>query len=166
LGGSASLDLEDSSGKLIDTIRLCSFYPDVLQPNETALMVKQTSLEDYTGNGDISVIPHFSAKQAKIDCVRLPVSEEELKTDTYNKVSMMGRVQNSTPAAQKLVYVVANLYDKDNKALGQLFTILSNELQPTEKIGFELTALSLPDSLTVDSVARYETFAFPMQYQF
>ena len=135
-------------------------------PGETALIVEQTTLDEDPGNGELKVVPHYEAKKATVECIRLSVSEEELKDDQYGGLKMTGRVENNTSETQKLVYIVANLYDANDRAIGQLFTILTNELKAGEKIGFELSSLSAPDSLTKDSVARFEVFAFPFQYQF
>ena len=65
-----------------------------------------------------------------------------------------------------MVYVVAFLYDADQKCIGQMFTILMDELAVGDKVGFEMSDMSLPDSITVDSVADVVYYAYPMQLQF
>lgn len=162
----SSMDIENAEGKLIKTLGMCSVYPQVIAAGETALIVEQTTLDSDPGDGELKVIAHYEAKKAKVDCIRLTVSEEELTEDQFFGLKMKGRVENNTTEAQKLVYVVANLYDANDRAIGQLTTILTNELKSGEKVGFELSTLSAPDSLTKDSVARFEVFAFPFQYQF
>lgn len=164
--GNASVDIENADGKLLKTLSLVSVYPDVLKPNETALLVEDTTLDEDPGVKELTVIPHLEIKRAKIDCIRYPVSDESFSTDTFGDVQMIGRVENNTTETKSLVYVVVNLYDADHHGIGQLFTILTNDLNPGEKIGFTLSTLSSPESLTIESIASYEVFAFPLQFQF
>lgn len=163
---SSSADLENSEGKLVKTMPLLSIYPTVLQPDETALLVEQTMLDDDPGVEELNVIPHLEIAKAKVECIRYNVSDLSLENEQYGSIKMLGRVENNTDKVESMVYVVANLYDTNHKGIGQLFTILTNDLKPGEKIGFTLSCLSAPDSLTVESVASYEVFAFPLQYQF
>lgn len=162
----ASLDAENAEGKLIKTMSYISPYPEVLNPGETALIVENTTLDSNPGVDELTIIPHLNIKKAKVDCIRYAVSEESLANASFGGVEMMGRVENTTSEAESMVYIVANLYDAEHHGIGQLFTILTNDLNPGEKIGFTLTTLSAPDSLTADSVASYEVFAFPIQFQF
>ncbi len=163
---SSSVDLEDADGKLVDTKTYISAYPEVLLPGETAVLEEDTTLDSDPGVSELKVIPHLDIVKAKVECIRYTVSETSLSTDKYGELKMTGRVENNTAEAESMVYVVANLYDAEHHAIGQLFTILTNELKPGEKVGFSLSCLSAPDSLTEDSVASYEVFSFPVQFQF
>lgn len=161
----SSIDVEDADGKLVKTESLVSVYPTVLLPGETAVLSEETTLEEEP-SGELTVIPHWKNKKAKVDTIRYQVTEEEFKEEKYSGIKMIGRVENTSSEAESMVYIVANLFDENHHAIGQLFTILTNELQPGEKVGFELSALTMPDSVTLDSIASYEVFAFPLQYQF
>ena len=163
---SSSLDAENAEGKLVETMTYVSGYPVVLNPGETTLIVEETTLDSNPGVDTLTIIPHLSISEATVECIRFEVTEESLSEGTYGGIEMMGRVKNTSEKVENMVYVVANLFDADHHGIGQLFTILSNDLNPDEKIGFTLTALSSPDSLTLDSIASYELFAFPLQFQF
>lgn len=163
---SSSADLENNEGKLVKTLSLLSAYPTVLLPGETALLVEDTTLDNDPGVEELNVIPHLDIAKAKVECIRYNISNLSLENEQYGGIKMLGRVENNTTEVGSMVYVVANLYDANHNGIGQLFTILTNDLNPGEKIGFTLTCLSAPDSLTVENVASYEVFAFPLQFQF
>lgn len=163
---SSSADIEDADGKLVKTLSYLSGYPQVLMPSETALLVEETTLDSNPGVDELTVIPHLDIEKAKVDCVRYSITDESLANEQYGGIKMLGRVENTTTEAKGLIYIVANLYDADHHGIGQMFTILTNELKPGEKIGFSMSTFSSPDSLTAESVASYEVFAFPSQFQF
>lgn len=164
---SSSADLETPDGKLVKTLSYVSPYPELLNPGETGLFVENTMLDADPGVNELTVIPHLDIEKAKVDCIRYATSEEELQTDSlFDSLKMIGRVENTGSDAENMIYVVANLYDANHHGIGQLFTIISDELKPGEKIGFSLNCLSAPDTLTEESVASYEVFAFPLQFQF
>ena len=112
------------------------------------------------------MLPHVQAKKATVECIRFETSEEELFTDKYSGVKLKGRVKNTSEEAQSFVYIIANMYDAEHHAIGQLMDILTSDLAAGDKVGFELSELAMPDSITVESIASFEVFAFPIQYQF
>jgi hypothetical protein len=79
---------------------------------------------------------------------------------------MVGRVENTSQDDCDMVYIVAILFDANGQPVGTLMTILSDTLKAGDKVGFELSTLSLPDDVTLDTVANYEVFAYPYQLQF
>lgn len=162
---SATFDLEDESGNLVQTIQMVSVFPDVIKPGETACYCEQTEFE---GDSDLKlkVIPHVDVEEAHVDCIRLEVSETGIKNEEYDGgVRVTGRVKNTTEEDQDLVYVSAVLYDSDNNVIGSVFTILENTLASGETIGFEATSLTAPDDLNTNAVDHYEVFAYPEQFQ-
>lgn len=163
---SSTIDLEDANEHLVKTLDLVSAYPQVLLPGETALLVDDTTLDEDPGAETLTVLPHVQAKKATIECIRFETSEEELFTDQYFGVKLKGRVKNTSEETQSMVYVIANLYDADHHGIGQLMDILTNDLTAGDKVGFELGALTMPDSITEESIASFEVYAFPVQYQF
>lgn len=163
--GSGSYDLEDSAGNLIASQSLVSSYPNILAPGEKGYMYEETTL-DKDVEGELTVIPHENVEEAKVDLIRLPVSDTELSDGTYGGVKMLGRVENDTDEAQSMVYIVAFLFDDSGVCIGELFTILMDDLAAGDQIGFEMSSFSLPDSITTASVAEYVVYAFPYQYQF
>ncbi len=159
-----TMDIEDASGAMVTSLSMVSVYPQVIQPGETAYYYQESTLEESISAEGLKIVPHVDVKASKVDCVRFTVSEEAVKTDSLNDVKVTGRVENTSDEAQNMVYVVANLYDKDGGLLVQQFTILTDELQPGEKIGFSTSNLGY--SFSAEDVADFEVFAFPQQYQF
>lgn len=162
---SGSYDLEDSEGKLIASQSYVSTYPNVLAPGEKGYMYEETTL-DKEVDGELTVIPRVDVKEAKVNLVRLPVTDTEISDGSYGGLDMLGRVENNTDETQSSVYVVAFLYDEAGACIGQMFTILMDDLAAGEKVGFEMASFSIPDTVTASAVADYVVYAFPYQYQF
>lgn len=161
-----SIDIEDANGKLVKTMSYVSAYPDILLPGESTLIVKQATLDEKPATDALIAIDHLSVKKSKNPCIRYKISETEIKDSRYGGLKMMGRVFNNSSESAGYLYVVANLYDANHNPIGQLIDIVSDGLKSGEKKGFTATTLSAPPSLKKDSVAFYEVFAFPLQYQF
>ncbi|MBQ6266239.1 MAG: hypothetical protein IJK64_00540 [Clostridia bacterium] len=161
---SASVDIEDASGNLVKTLSMVSVYPQILKPGETAYYFNETTAEEALPAEGLKAIPHVSVKKASADCIRYAVSETAVKDSDYYGAKVSGRVENTTDEVGKMVYVVAQLFDANGQLLAQQFTILDNDLQPGEKIGFETS--NLGSNIAAADVASFEVFAFPLQYQF
>lgn len=160
-------DLEDSSGNLIAAQSSVSCFPNVLAPGEKGYMYEETTL-DAEFAGELTVIPHFDVKTATVDLIRFDTSDLSLKNTKYFGVGAQGRLMNNTETAieDEMIYVVVVLYDENNLPVGLEFDILDSSIQPGEKIGFETSALSMPDSVNVESVASTIVYAYPFQFQF
>ena len=161
---SGSCDIEDASGKLITSESLVSAFPDVLAPGEKGYMYEETIL-DKAFDGELTVIPHEEVEEAKVDLIRFPVTDTEISNGKYGGFDMLGRVENTSDEEQDLVYVVAFLYDESGTCIGQMFTI-TDEISAGDKVGFEMSSLSLPDSIVADDIADYVVYAYPCQFQF
>lgn len=158
----SSIDIEDSDGKLVETLSMVSVYPQVIKPGETAYYYEETTYDGTVTEG-LKVVPHAKAEKAKVDLIRFDVSELQVKEGTFG-ASIMGRVKNTSDEEESMVYVIANLFDKNGKFIGQQFTILTDKLQVGETIGFETS--SLTSQMEASDIAAYDVIAFPYQYQF
>ena len=162
---SGSFDLEDADGNLVDSCSMASTYPNVIAPGEKGYMYEETILDNPV-DGELTVIPRLDIEEATVDLIRYDVTDAKLSEGKYGDLRILGRVQNNTEEAGKMTYVVAILYDADGVCIGQMFTILTDDLAAGEQRGFEMSAMSLPDSVTVDAVANIVYYAYPMQMQF
>lgn len=163
---SGSYDLEDASGKLIASSSMASTYPEVISPGEKAYMYEENMLDDAV-EGELTVLPRPDVKKAKVENIRYNVTDIEITSDKYGWLKAVGRVENTTEKDEDgMIYVVIILKDENGTPIGQVFTIIMEDLAAGAKIGFEATAMSLPDDVTADAVANYDVFAYPMQMQF
>lgn len=163
---SSSYDLEDSNGQIIASKSLISAYPDVIESGEKGYIYDETTLDNPV-DGTISVVPRISAKKAKVSCIRYEVSEIAISDSSYFGPKMVGRIKNTTNNEETgIIYVVAILYDSNKNPIGVLTDLISDDLPAGEKIGFEAIALSLPKTVTADSINSYLVYAYPNQYQF
>lgn len=161
-----SYDLEDANGKLIASSSMTSTYPQVISPGEKAYMYEETTLDNAV-DGELTVLPRPDVKKAKVENIRFNVTDVEISDQTYGGLKAIGRIENtSSETADGMTYVVFILKDANGTPIGQVFTIIMEDLAPGDKIGFEATALSLPDNVTADTVASYDVLAYPMQMQF
>ena len=160
-----SFDLEDAEGNLVDNCSMASTFPDVIAPGEKGYMYEETTL-DAPVDGELTAIPRLDIKEATVDLIRYDVTDTKLSEDKYGYLKILGRVQNNTDEVGKSTYVVAFLYDENGACIGQMFTILTDDLAAGDQSGFEMSGLSLPDNVTVDAVADIVYYAYPMQMQF
>lgn len=162
---SAKFDLEDETGHLLTTKDLISAAPEVIQPGEVAYYYEETTLDGIDAETIIAV-PHVSLEEAKVDCIRLDVSDLDIKGSEYGDIEVTGRVENNTGEDQSSVYIAAFMFDADNKLIARAIDLSFDSLPAGEKVGFSASTFSLPDGVTVDSVANYTVVAYPMQFQF
>lgn len=158
---SASYDIEDADGSLIAAESLASIYPDVLAPGEKGYVYETTYLENYTGDGNVTVLPRFSIEEATIENTRYPVSDITISDDRYGNIKVMGRVENNTNETESSPEMVVVFYDENGTPLGLDYTFQLPELEPGVKVGFEMSANELPDDVTLDRIADYTAYAFP-----
>lgn len=162
---SGSYDLEDENGGLVTSQSMASTYPNVIAPGEKGYIC-ETSMLDAEPAGSLIAIPREKVKGATVDLIRYETSDIQISDTGYGDIKVLGRVENTTNEAASMVYIVAALYDADGNPVAVEFTILSDELAPGDKVGFEFQSFSLPDSVTADAVADYTIYAYPMQMQF
>jgi len=160
-----SIDLEDGSGHLIDTMDYVSGYPQVLQPGETAWFCDEDFFEGDASAG-VNALPHFSIEEAEIDCIRFEVSDLDLREGDYGGFKLTGRVENNTDEDQSMVYITAFLYDANGSLVAEIFDIMMDDLAVGDKRGFASTTSAIPGDYTISDIASYEVIAFPYQYQF
>lgn len=160
---SATIDIEDESGALVQTVESVGVHPQVIEPGETAYYY-EVDFYDGDMNSNLSLLPHVNVEKAKVDCIRYELSELQIKENDYSSPSIKGRVQNTTDEESTMVYVVANIFDNDGNFICQEFTILDNSLPAGDKIGFETNTLSR--EFSIDDFGTYEVYAYPDQFQF
>lgn len=163
---SGNFDFEYENGSLAASESLVSVFPQIISSGEKAYYYVDT-IVDVEAGSKLILVPHVDAEKATIDKVTLPISDETLKTrDLTNEIYLSGRVENNTGEDLSMVYVSSVLYDKEGKPLAVLYTILTDDLKAGDKMGFEASALSLPDNITTDAIAEFKTTAYPYEYQF
>jgi hypothetical protein len=161
---SGTIDLEDESGAFLSSIRFVSAYPDIIEPGEKGYYIESTFFDEDIES--IVVLPRPDVRRARIDNIRFDVSEFSLSESRYGGINMRGRVENTHYETHEMLYIVAILLDENDNPIAHIFTILMELFSPSDIIGFESSTSSIPPNITVDDVARYEVFAYPLQFQF
>ena len=161
--GDMSADIESSSGSLLKTKSMINAYPDYIKPGETAYYYDVTSV-DFDTIG-IKVVPHVDVQKTSNEVIRYNISDVSITEDSLSGIKVMGRVENKTSEKGTLVYVAANLFDSNDKLICNCFTILDNDLNVGDKIGFTCSPFAYRNIKPSD-VARYEVYAYPTQFNF
>lgn len=161
---SGSYDLEDENGRLIASSTMVSAYPNIISPGEIGFMYEETIL-DTAVDGSLVVQPRLSVKESKRENIRFAVTDLEFSTDILGGLKALGRVENTSNTESSMTYIVIILADESGNPIGQLFTILTENLAPGAKVGFEASDFSLPDDV-MDATVYYIAYAYPLQMQF
>ncbi|MBR5410769.1 MAG: FxLYD domain-containing protein [Clostridia bacterium] len=163
---SASYDLEDESGSLLSSESMVSFYPTVVDVGEKAYMYNETTF-DGAPVENVTVLPHIKAEKAKIDNTRYPVSDIKISEDSLFGIKVIGRIENNTSEDLSMPEIAVVLYNAAGEPIGVIYTYVMDGVPAGEKVGFEASGVSLPDSVTADAIADYVAFAYPgLQIQF
>lgn len=166
---SGAYDLEDADGNLVAARTMVSEFPSVLAPGEKGYMYEAMTLDDYSGDGELTILPRPDVQEATVDLVRFAVSDISVSDETqgtYSGIKVTGHIENTTAEmAGGMIFIVAFFYDANGVPVGSASNILTEELAAGEKIGFELNGFTMPDDVTADTVADTVVYAYPYQYQ-
>ena len=158
--GSATADIESSTGTLLDTESSITGFPQYIKPGETGYYYVATT-RDFTET-NVKVVPHVDVRKATKDVLRYDITDVSITEDTYYGVKVMGRAQNNTNKEGSLDKISAALFDSNNKLICVVFTYLDNNLAIGDKVGFSMTPFAYRD-FTPEDVVRYEVYGHPTQ---
>lgn len=160
---SGSYDLEDGDGNLIASKSHVSTCPQIVDPGEKAYMYEESILDGGV-DGEVTVVPRPAVSETALERIRFPVSGAELAAGRFGSLKALGRVENNTDQDSGVVYVVVILKNSSGRPVGQMYTIIDS-LRAGEQAGFQASAFALPEDLTLDEVADFDVYAYPLQTQ-
>ena len=160
---SGSYDLEDGDGSLIASKSHVPAFPQIIDPGEKAYMYEESILDGGV-DGEAVVVPRPAVSETTLERVRFPVSGTELAAGRFGSLKALGRVENDTDQDSGIVYVVVILKDTSGRPVGQMYTVIDS-LRAGEQAGFQASAFALPEDLTLDEVADFDVYAYPLQTQ-
>lgn len=161
----AGCELEDKEGNLVKVVSIVDVCPQIIQPNEKGYIFGQTTVEDYLGDDETSAIIRPEVEELRIDDIRYDISEVTLCETDYG-VEIQGRITNTSSEVQSVNYVEVIYFDNNHNPIGYAGTIVTEEMQPNDKVGFEISGISLPDFVTMESISDYLIYSHPMQFQY
>ena len=131
----SSYELTAEDGTIIHTTS-GSFTPapQVIEPGEKGYYYEEQLMDDQTPTEGITITPHINASTAKVDNVRLEVSNTEVYDKDMGSVDLHGKVKNTTGAAQTDICVTAVLFNENAEPIGQLSTVLANTYSLMKKL--------------------------------
>lgn len=154
----ATADIEDENGEIIDSRDLVSVYPNVIAPGEKAYYYEDGLFE--ADPGEYKAVLNFDYDKAVDPIVRYDVSEDKIKED-YDSSDIIGRAVNNTEEDAEFVYVAAVAFDKDGNVLGVGFDIID-----TLKAGKEHGFKAYMDGIAKEDIDHYEIFVYKDAIQF
>lgn len=158
-------DLEDSEGNLVASKDI-SAYPQIIAPGEKGYYFDEYMIESLTEPTELKIIPRPQIVKSTTAHITYSVTDISITDFAYNRINVMGRVENTSDSTGSMVYVAITLFNEASEPIGLAYTVLTNDLTPDQKVGFETPRLSLPDGITSDSIASYTAVAYPYQFQF
>lgn len=163
---SGTAELEDADGHLIGTSKTVGANPEIVLPGETAYYTDVIYLDD-----SIDYTPELYVKpkveEAKVPQVMLDVSDVSFSTDSLGILKALGRVKNNTGTdIDGLVSLSLLLYDKDKNFLGELSTMLTDDLEDGDRTSFELSGLMLPGDISEEDIDSFVAYCWLDQFQF
>ena len=157
-------DLEDTEGNLVASNSM-SVFPQIIAPGGKAYYYEEYTLPSLSDAIELTIVPRPQAKRSTSKHITYPVSDVSIEDYTFGYLKVMGRVENTSSNEDSLIYVAVTLFNEASEPIGVVYTILSDELKPGEKVGFEAVATSLPGDVTAEAVAGYTAVAYPYQFQ-
>ncbi len=158
----ATFDIEDKDGKLIDSGRYISGYPQVLLPGETGVFYSESSSDKVNVKETYKIVPTVDVYETELEAIRCPVTDVSLTDSKWGGVDIVGRVENNTGIEQTNMNVAVVLYDADGNVL-DVERAYVNTMAPGAKMGFSTRTSSTLKFKSKD-IASYAVYAYPYQY--
>ncbi|MEA4895125.1 MAG: hypothetical protein VB064_07665 [Oscillospiraceae bacterium] len=154
---SLDFDVVDENGKLIDTMKLVSAYPSVVEPNKTAVYYQTKKSEQiFNANVSLKAIPfikpeRYKNKQDKLFVVGIGTSGSKHAEATIRNGSNWKVYDNVQ---------VAVIGRKQDNEIVCVMTGTIDSIKPDEKIEIQVNdSLQLRD-IGPDIVTTYQTLAY------
>lgn len=163
---SGSCDLEDQDGNLVAVLDTVGAYPNVISPGEKGYMYEEKTLDNYSDNGELTAIVRPDIEESYIPNIRYDVTDVSLNDNQYGTVDVMGRLTCTSTDEESVSYAVVIFYDENHIPIAVNSTSILEDLNPNDKIGFEISGIILPEWITSDAVADYIIYAYPLQHQY
>lgn len=159
---STTMELEGPDGTIVDMIEFLSGYPYILKPGETGYYFAERIL--YEGAPEeIAVVPNVVIQQTDENMVFFETSDINIVNVEEGVIRFTGKVKNNTEETVNpedefnRCYVVAYLYDMDDKITGIMYKRFSDSIAPGDTIDFGGQFYYPIASKDID---HYEVFAY------
>jgi hypothetical protein len=152
-------------------------YPQIISPGEKGYYYYVKPTDNAVLDGNYTIVPNLSIIKTSFSNIKLDVTESSLIQDEFGKIKLAGRIKNNTQDNQTGIFIGAILFDSDDKPITILSTPLDASaddgvgfaciiLAPGDEAEFEATGFYIPNTVTPDSIARYEVYAYPYQFDY
>lgn len=159
---SATFDIEDASGKLVDSSKYISGYPQILLPGETGVYYSEYNTDKINAKETYNIAPTTQISETDLIAIRCPVTEVTITDAKWGGIDIVGRVENTTGEDQSYMTFAVVLYDADGDVLCVEHGY-TDAIAAGAKLGIS-TRTSSNLKIKAKDVASYDIYVYPYQY--
>lgn len=168
--GDAAIEINETQmnykaqdGSILGTSTGIYSIPRVVNPGETAFIVKSTSLDGVLSDKDFKETTFNYNFEKTTDKPNLMEVSAVKGIDGDYSYKVTGLVKNPTDELQDDIRIAAALLDKNGNLLGMLKGSVGVDLAPGNEAGFELSSRDLPKDI-IPKVAKIEVKSFGFKW--
>lgn len=155
-----TMTFTDENGETVYSSDSVDAYPPVIAPSESAYYYEQFE-PDLPDSSALSLAPVIS-EPVPAESVRYEVGEIAINDSPYGGLVLNSTVKNTTDQDGEVVCIAAVLFAQDGTPLAVVYTVLMDPLPAGQSTDFYIEDFLLPATITADSVASVQTFAYPL----
>lgn len=162
-----TFDIEDQSGHLVSTYSYVSRYPDIVLPGCDGYFYQDSvEIENEIPSDEIKFVPHISVeKSRKENPVYYEIDDVSLKTGSWDDLSVIGRIINTTSEKVDYYYVHALFYDDFGNVIGIQGTSIT-DMMPGVPKSFEISCSFGSKEVSNGAFSTFVVDAQEYYYQF
>jgi len=164
--GTGSYDIEDMNGQLLLNRSMISGMPQIISPGKSGYYYDETMIDVNLEPGNVNVIPRPKVLVSDVEKPNFILSGVEVKAGKHIGIEGSGQIENATGEVKSYIYIVIMLYNEELLPIGQMFTIITDDLGPGEKIGFGVSSYSMPPGVTISEIKYIDAIAYDHHIQF
>ena len=164
----ASFDIEDRAGHLLQTEKYPSQTLRVVLPNETVYIYNQGSSalnDDISVDEDLNLVAQLRIEKAKEIPARYAISDTAINKGGFGGFSITGRITNDTDEDVGIIYPRAILFDANHKVIG-ITGVNITDLYANSTASFEISGMLTQKNATYENIASFEIIAEEMYFQY
>lgn len=153
----SDFDIVDENGNLVETMKLVSAYPSVVEPKKTAVYY-DAKISDKISDTSIKLkaIPHIEAEKSKVKKANLHITG----ATTGGSSCASGIVVNGSSMTEYNNVHIAIISRKTNNEVVSVMTATIDSIKPDEQINFEVRDRLKERELGPNVVTKYQNFAY------
>ena len=161
-----TVDLEDSSGHLLQADGSLNRCPNVIMPGEKGYFYNQfgTDINSTVDINNVNVVTHYDIIESNKVPHSYPISDVSMIDDDFMDFNVIGRVENDTEEDTSLLYLNVLFYDVNNKIIG--ITGTNVDVKAGDTSSFKISGLIMQEFFDKSQISSYKILSQEYYYQF